>query len=244
MRPLRPLRLASTALVGCLWLTFGVYAFVVPHTSTLQQRQTIIPTRAHDPLIHGNAFWTAVEVFDGSTIVDPVVVSNVFWTSFQAKLLSFVVGQTLAAVVFSVVLGLFASQLTKIKDAITEKLFPEQPPLKIPRDLQTTIQPDFGKLLICLAIDTIGTSSELLPFVGELTDVVWAPIAGLLLRNLYNSNVLLGLEFTEEILPFTDILPLATICWVVDTFFAESTSAKLLNLGVYSNDRVGQQRKS
>jgi hypothetical protein len=73
------------------------------------------------------------------------------------------------------------------------------------------VQPDFGKLLLCIAIDVIGSSSELVPFVGEVTDLVWAPIAGLALRSLYGSNILFALEFAEEILPFTDILPLATL---------------------------------
>lgn len=68
---------------------------------------------------------------------------------------------------------------------------------------------------MCIAIDVIGSSSEVIPVVGELTDVVWAPIAGTLLRSLYGgSNVLFVLEFAEEILPFTDILPLATIWYV------------------------------
>ena len=73
------------------------------------------------------------------------------------------------------------------------------------------VTPDFSKLLICIVIDILGTSSELIPFVGELTDLVWAPIAALLLRSLYGSNVVFALEFAEEILPFTDILPLASI---------------------------------
>lgn len=70
---------------------------------------------------------------------------------------------------------------------------------------------DLSKLLLCIAIDVIGSASELVPVLGELTDVVWAPIAGLALRSLYGSNVLFALEFAEEILPFTDILPLATL---------------------------------
>lgn len=70
---------------------------------------------------------------------------------------------------------------------------------------------DFGKLLLCIAIDVIGSASELVPVLGELSDVVWAPIAGLALRSLYGSNVLFALEFLEEILPFTDIIPLATL---------------------------------
>ena len=67
------------------------------------------------------------------------------------------------------------------------------------------------KLFLCIIIDIIGTSSELIPFVGEVTDLAWAPIAALVLRSLYGSNVVFALEFVEEVLPYTDALPLATI---------------------------------
>ena len=73
------------------------------------------------------------------------------------------------------------------------------------------MQPDFGKLILSIAIDVIGSSSNLVPVLGEVTDVIWAPMAALALRSLYGSNVVFALEFAEEILPFTDILPLATI---------------------------------
>ena len=98
------------------------------------------------------------------------------------------------------------------------------------------VTPDFGKLLVCLAIDTIGSSSELLPILGEVTDIAWAPLAALALRSLYGSNVVFALEFTEEILPFTDIIPLATLCWVVETFFGDSDVAKALQVGRYGKD--------
>lgn len=80
----------------------------------------------------------------------------------------------------------------------------------------------------------------MIPIIGEATDVLWAPIAAVLMRNLfYGSNVVLVLEFVEEVLPFTDILPLATLCWVLDTFFGESDAARALGLG--SNRRVDLQ---
>jgi len=82
----------------------------------------------------------------------------------------------------------------------------------------------------------LGSSSEILPIVGEFTDILYAPIAASLLRSLYGSNVIFALEFAEEILPFTDIIPLATLCWVVDTFFADSDLARTLQLGSYRTD--------
>ena len=208
--------------------------------------------------IHGSTtFWTCVvEYFDGSNIIDPVVVSNVFWSRLQANLISVIIGQFLAAIVFSFLLSTAASQITKLLSYVSEQIFSgtttttiprdNRPPLRIPRNLRddssssttttTVVAPDFGKLLICILIDTIGSSSVLIPFIGDASDVLWAPTAGLLLRYLfYNSNVIFLFELTEEILPLTDILPLATLCWIIDTYFRETDIAKLLQLGTYAS---------
>ena len=65
-----------------------------------------------------------------------------------------------------------------------------------------------------------------------MTDIVWAPIAATVLRSLYGgSNVIFALEIAEELLPFTDILPLATLCWVIEAFYGDSDLAKLLRIG-------------
>jgi hypothetical protein len=79
------------------------------------------------------------------------------------------------------------------------------------RDGSPGVTIDLGKLFLCVAIDMIGSASELVPVLGEVTDVVWAPIAGLALRSIFGSNIVFALEFAEEILPFTDIFPLATL---------------------------------
>ena len=49
------------------------------------------------------------------------------------------------------------------------------------------------------------------------------------------------LEFTEEILSFTDILPLATICWVVASFFGESRLAEVLRIGAFAPNRIDSE---
>ena len=75
-----------------------------------------------------------------------------------------------------------------------------------------------------------------------MTDVIYAPIAALALRSLFmGSNVVFALEFAEEILPLTDILPLATICWIVETYFGDSTLAKTLQIGNYGKGEVGNR---
>ena len=186
-----------------------VEAFTIP----VQHKQlNRIPNRFQQKMLPDtSSILTAVEVFDGSTIVDPVVVSDVFWTSLKSKILAVVIGQILATIVFGFLASFLASQLSQLGDFVSKTLFSSSSTTASSEtETKTFIKasdivappPDFGKLLICLAIDVIGSSSELIPILGEATDVVYAPIAASILRSL---------EFAEEILPFTDILPLATI---------------------------------
>lgn len=168
---------------------------------------------------------TAVDVFDGSTIVDPVVVSDVFWSSLKGKVIAVVIGQFLATVAFGALSWLVTTQLSSLGSSISDSLSSTSNDSKIPQSPSssgsfkkaTEIRgfdrppPDLGKLLVCLTIDVLGSSSEVIPILGELTDIVYAPIAATVLRSLYGSNIIFGLEFVEEILPLTDILPLATI---------------------------------
>lgn len=218
---------------------------------------------------------SSFETFDGSTLpVDTVIVSNVFWASLKAKILTLIIGQFLASVVFSFLVYIFAAQFQSMLQALLQKLpsifmsnmekiendykkydrsasrsnvnrydnvsstqnSQQQQQQQLNTQEAKDINIDIPKLFICLTIDTLGTSSEFIPFVGEITDLAYAPFASLLFKNYLfpGSNVVFALEFVEEILPFTDILPLATICWVVDTFFRDSDLAKLLQLGEFS----------
>ena len=205
----------------------------------------------------------ALETFDGSTITDPVVISGVFWSSLKTKILSVIIGQFLASIVFGVLAYVLSSQFSKIGDYISNNVFKENSSTRtrtgnrdaVQNNVQEfaqnvkqksqspptiTITPDVGKLCLCLLIDVLGTSSELLPIIGEFTDIAFAPAAALALRSLFQgSNVVFALEFVEEILPFTDILPLATICWVVETYFGDSDVARALQIGVYGAEYGG-----
>jgi len=51
-------------------------------------------------------------------------------------------------------------------------------------------------------------------------------------------------EFAEEILPFTDIIPFATLCWVVDTYFPDSDVAGVLQLGVYNPSATASDKEA
>lgn len=73
-----------------------------------------------------------------------------------------------------------------------------------------------GKLVASLVIDFIGSSSYLLPGVGEAFDLAWAPTQTVLIMAMYDSSMpsLKYISFIEEIIPFTDLLPSATLGWV------------------------------
>jgi hypothetical protein len=188
----------------------------------------------------------AVEYFDGSNIVDGAVVSHAFWNGLQSRMVSFALGNMFAVVAFSIFTSLAAPSITKAGEWVSQKFSSNEDAIlqvqrksERPRERQyyNVPPPDFSKLLICVAIDILGSSNELVPVVGEVVDLIWAPLAATLLRSLFGgSNVILILELAEEILPFTDVLPLATICWVVDTFLVDSELAKLLQLGIYRSD--------
>lgn len=90
-------------------------------------------------------------------------------------------------------------------------------PRPSPVALAATILPKdmMGRLVVSLVIDFVGSSSYLLPVVGEGFDVAWAPIQTILLMAMYDETMpsLKYISFMEEILPFTDALPSGTLGW-------------------------------
>lgn len=72
------------------------------------------------------------------------------------------------------------------------------------------------KLLLSLIFDGIGMLTYSAPLFGEVVDVVWAPISGILLMLMYKGTAgkIAGLFGTiEELIPFTDVIPTFTITW-------------------------------
>lgn len=72
-------------------------------------------------------------------------------------------------------------------------------------------------LILGVLFDAIGMISFSIPFLGEFSDVVWAPITGFLMIRMYKGTVgKVGgvLAFLEEIIPFTDVIPSFTLTWI------------------------------
>ncbi|WP_413998843.1 hypothetical protein ACMDB5_13805 [Flavobacterium sp. W1B] len=73
------------------------------------------------------------------------------------------------------------------------------------------------KLFLGILFDLIGMLSFSVPILGEFSDVVWAPIAAYLMTRMYKGNTgkIAGtIEFLEELIPFTDIIPTFTLTWI------------------------------
>ncbi len=83
----------------------------------------------------------------------------------------------------------------------------------------------FKKLLLGLFFDGVGMLSFAIPFIGEFSDIVWAPIAGWLMTRMYKGK--LGqaagvITFIEEIVPGLDIIPSFTIMWFYTYIFSRA----------------------
>ena len=73
-------------------------------------------------------------------------------------------------------------------------------------------------LTVCIIMDIIGCASYLLPFFGEFSDLIWAPLSGIVFFSLFGKRfgVLGGaFSFIEELLPGFDFIPTFTIAWYI-----------------------------
>ena len=73
------------------------------------------------------------------------------------------------------------------------------------------------KLGLSLVLDGIGYTSFVIPVAGEFSDVVWAPLSAYIITRMYKGKqgrVAGVIAFTEEALPFIDVLPTFTIMWI------------------------------
>ena len=93
---------------------------------------------------------------------------------------------------------------------------------------------------ICILMDLIGMASFALPAIGETFDLIWAPISGYVFFKLFGGRLgLIGgvLDFLEELLPFTDIIPSFTIAWFIRKNSMDAMTVK-------NEKAIQKQRKS
>jgi hypothetical protein len=83
-------------------------------------------------------------------------------------------------------------------------------------------------LLFCLIMDAIGMLTFAVPFLGELGDLVWAPISAIIFFASFGGKkgaVGALFNFLEEILPFLDFIPTFTIAWLYFRYVEKNNQA-------------------
>lgn len=86
-------------------------------------------------------------------------------------------------------------------------------------------------LTVCIIMDLIGCASYLIPFFGEFSDVIWAPLSGFVFYYLFGKRLgMLGgaFSFIEELLPGFDFIPTFTIAWFMRRSELETNGNKVM----------------
>jgi hypothetical protein len=82
-----------------------------------------------------------------------------------------------------------------------------------------SVQPrPLPSLATCIVMDLIGYASFAVPLVGELIDLVWAPVSAAIYMKMFGvrKGFFGGMfQFVEELLPGFDIIPTFTITWFI-----------------------------
>ena len=85
-------------------------------------------------------------------------------------------------------------------------------------------------LLFCILMDLIGYASYSIPVLGELADVIWAPLSAIIFFFTFGGwkGALGGMfDFVEELLPGTDFIPSFTIMWFIQYIQKRKRSASV-----------------
>ena len=88
-------------------------------------------------------------------------------------------------------------------------------------------------LIFCILMDLMGYATYAIPFLGELGDIIWAPISSLIFMVIFGGwkGALGGIgNFIEEILPGTDFIPSFTIMWFIQNMQKKKNTAKQIKL--------------
>lgn len=73
-------------------------------------------------------------------------------------------------------------------------------------------------LWVCVFMDLLGCISYTVPMLGEVSDVIWAPLSAIVFYRMFGGT--LGtfgslFNFMEELFPGLDFIPTFTLSWVL-----------------------------
>ena len=87
----------------------------------------------------------------------------------------------------------------------------------------------YQKLAISLILDAIGYISYIIPGLGELVDIIWAPISAYLMMKMYQGKkgkIAGAVAFIEEAMPGLDVIPTFTLMWLFTHVFSSSEKSE------------------
>ncbi|MBK5196208.1 MAG: hypothetical protein JJE08_09325 [Proteiniphilum sp.] len=90
----------------------------------------------------------------------------------------------------------------------------------------------YKKLAKCLLLDAVGMASEVIPVVGPLLDIIWAPVAASISYKMFGEKkgkYTSLITFVEELLPVTDVIPSFTIFWFLFDFLGIGKEKETIN---------------
>lgn len=91
----------------------------------------------------------------------------------------------------------------------------------------------YKKLLLGLLFDALGYVSFVIPFFGEFSDIIWAPLSAYLMTRLYKGKegkVAAIVTFVEEAFPVLDVVPTFTVMWLYTYVFNKKEEGKVIDV--------------
>ena len=93
----------------------------------------------------------------------------------------------------------------------------------------------YKKLALGMLFDAIGMASFTLPFIGEFSDIIWAPLSALIMTRMYKGKTgkVAGLvSLLEELAPGLDFIPTFTLTWIYQYMLKErKVSGDVIDVG-------------
>lgn len=99
-------------------------------------------------------------------------------------------------------------------------------------------------LAFCILMDAIGYATFMIPLLGEIGDIIWAPISALIFYRTFGGwkGAFGGLfNFVEEILPGLDFIPSFTIMWFWKRYTDKQISSAVQKTGNYTNTKSNKR---
>jgi hypothetical protein len=91
----------------------------------------------------------------------------------------------------------------------------------------------YKQLLQGLLFDGIGMLSFVIPYIGEFSDVIWAPLSAWLMTRMYRGKIgqAAGVfTFVEELVPGLDVIPSFTLMWLYTYVFKGVKKGKTIEV--------------